>query len=146
MVSFLVLLCSILKFCCSGNQSKNKNSPDYVPSVFSFTQSTEERRRNSVDRYERLIKRQKTITSAVDNSSADTGNEGDENVEEKAGQVDSTIILVEDKSLQPETPTLPQEIHSKNLYNRVNKDNKLFNFLCGFAKPFYFFEGLFSCQ
>ena len=121
MVSFLVLFCSILKFCCSGKQSKNKNSPDYVPSVFSFSQNTEERRRNSVDRYERLIKPQKTITSAVDNCSADTGNEGDENVEEKAGQADSTIILVEDKSLQPETPTLPQEIHSKNLYNRVKK-------------------------
>ena len=71
--SFLVRFCSILKFCCSGKRSKDKDSPDYVPSVFSFTQSTEEKRRNSVDRYERLIKRQKTITSAVDNSSADTG-------------------------------------------------------------------------
>ena len=139
MVSFLVLFCSILKFCCSGKQSKNKNYPDYVPSVFSFSQNAEERRRNSVDRYERLIKRQKTITSAVDNSSADTGNEGDENVEEKAGQVDSTIILVEDKSLQPETPTLPQEIHSKNLYNRVNKDNKLFNFFVWICQTVLFF-------
>ena len=75
------------------------------PSIFSFTQSTEEKRRNSVDWYERLIKRQKTITSAVDNSSADTGNEGEENVEEsveKAVQVDLIKILVEDKSLQTE--------------------------------------------
>ena len=47
--------------------------------VFSFTQSTEE---NSVDRYERLIKWQKTITFAVDKSLGDTGNEEEENVEE----------------------------------------------------------------
>ena len=103
------------------------------PSIFSFTQSTEEKRRNSVDWYERLIKRQKTITSAVDNSSADTGNEGEENVEsiEKAVQVDSTKILVEDKSLQTEKLKLPQEIHSKSLYNTIKKDSKLFNFYTG---------------
>ena len=43
-----------------------------------------------------------TRTSAVDNSSADTGNEGEKNVEEsfeKTVQVDSTKILVEDKTL-----------------------------------------------
>ena len=71
-----------MKFCCSGKWSKDKDFPDYVPLVFSFTQSTEEKRRNSFDRYERLIKRQRTITSAVDNFSADTGNEEEENVEE----------------------------------------------------------------
>ena len=99
--------------------------------IFSFTQSTEEKRRNSFDRYERLIKRQKTLTSSIDNSSADTGNEGEENVEEsveKAVQVDLIKIIVEDKSLQTEKLILPQEIHSKSLYNTIKKDNKLFNF------------------
>ena len=68
--------------------------------VFSFTQSTEEKRRNSFDRYERLIKRQRTITSAVDNFSADTGNEEEENVEEsveKAVQVDLIKIIIADR-------------------------------------------------
>ena len=91
-------------------------------SVFSFTQSTKEKRRNSVDRYERLIKQQKTITFAVDNSAADTGNEGEENVKEsieKVVQVDLTKILVKDKLLQTEKLTLPQEIHSKSLYNTM---------------------------
>ena len=46
-------------------------------------------------------------------------------------QVDSTKILVEDKSLQTEKLKLPQEIHSKSLYNTIKKDNKLFNFYTG---------------
>ena len=97
--------------CCSGKRSKDKDFPDYVPSVFSFTQSTEKKRRSLFDRFERLIKRQKSVTSAVDNSSADTGNEEEENVEEsveKAVQIDLIKILVEDKSLQTEKRTLPQ--------------------------------------
>ena len=59
-------------------------------------------------------KKKKKKNSAVDNSSADTGNEGEENVEEsieKAVQVDPIKILVKDKSLQTEKLTLPQEIH-----------------------------------
>ena len=126
-----------------SKQSKDKDFSDYVPLVFSFTQSTEEKRRNSFDRYERLIKRQKAITSAVDNSSADTGNEGEENVEEsveKAVQVDLIKILVEDKSLQTEKLTLPQEIHSKSLYNTIKKDNKLFNFIQVCQTIPFFFE------
>ena len=43
-------------------------------------------------------------------------------------QVDLIKILVEDKSLQTEKLTLPQEIHSKSLYNTIKKDTKLFNF------------------
>ena len=77
----------------------------------------------------------KTISSAADNSSADTGNKGEENVEEsieKAVQVDTTKILVEDKSLQTEKLTLPQEIHSKSLYSMIKKDKKLFNFYTTF--------------
>ena len=46
-------------------------------------------------------------------------------------QVDSTKILVEDKSLQTEKLKLPQEIHSKSLYNTIKKDSKLFNFYTG---------------
>ena len=133
--------CSILKLCCSGKRSKDKDFPDYFPSVFSFTQSTEEKRRSLFDRFERLIKRQKSITSAVDNSSADTGNEEEENVEEsveKAVQIDLIKILVEDKSLQTEKRTLPQQIHSKSLYNTIKKTT---NYLISyrFAKPFLFF-------
>ena len=134
--------------CCSGKRSKDKDFPDYVPSVFSFTQSTEEKRRSLFDRFERLIKRQKSITSAVDNSSADTGNEEEENVEEsveKAVQIDLIKILVEDKSLQTEKRTLPQQIHSKSLYNTIKKDNKLFNFI-QVCQTIPFFLSLFSCQ
>ena len=127
--------------CRSGKRSKDKDFPDYVPSVFSFTQSTEEKRRSLFDRFERLIKRQKSITSAVDNSSADTGNEEEENVEEsveKVVQIDLIKILVEDKSLQTEKRTLPQQIHSKSLYNTIKKTT---NYLISyrFAKPFLFF-------
>ena len=134
--------------CCSGKRSKDKDFPDYVPSVFSFTQSTEEKRRSLFDRFERLIKRQKSITSAADNSSADTGNEEEENVEEsveKVVQIDLIKILVEDKSLQTEKRTLPQQIHSKSLYNTIKKTT---NYLISyrFAKPFLFFLSLFSCQ
>ena len=127
--------------CRSGKRSKDKDFPDYVPSVFSFTQSTEEKRRSLFDRFERLIKRQKSITSAADNSSADTGNEEEENVEEsveKVVQIDLIKILVEDKSLQTEKRTLPQQIHSKSLYNTIKKTT---NYLISyrFAKPFLFF-------
>ena len=69
----------------------------------------------SVGQYERLIQRQKTMTFPIDNSSADTGNEGEESVKEsakKAVEIDSTKILVEDKSLQIEKLSLPEEIHS----------------------------------
>ena len=50
-------------------------------------------------------------------------------------QVDSKKkILVEHKSLQTEKITLPQEIHSKSLYNTIKKDKKLFNFYTGLPK------------
>ena len=62
----------------------------------------------------RWLNDKKTVTSAVDNSSTDTGNEGEENLEEsveKAVQVDLIKILVEDKPLRTEKLTLPREIH-----------------------------------
>ena len=62
----------------------------------------------------RWLNDKKTLTSAVDNSSTDTGNEGEENLEEsveKAVQVDLIKILVEDKPLRTEKLTLPREIH-----------------------------------
>ena len=46
-------------------------------------------------------------------------------------QVNSTKMLVKDKSLQTEKLILPQEIHSKSLYNTIKKDNKLFSFYTG---------------
>ena len=66
-------------------------------------------------------KKKKKKNSAVDNSSAVTGNEGEENVEEsieKAVQVDPIKILVKDKSLQTEKLTLPQEIHWKSFIKK----------------------------
>ena len=62
----------------------------------------------------RWLNDKKTVTSAVDNSSTDTGNEGEENLEEsveKAVQVDLIKILVEDKPLRTEKLTLPREIY-----------------------------------
>ena len=62
----------------------------------------------------RWLNDKKTVTYAVDNSSTDTGNEGEENLEEsveKAAQVDLIKILVEDKPLRTEKLTLPREIH-----------------------------------
>ena len=62
----------------------------------------------------RWLNDKKTLTSAVDNSSTDTGNEGEENLEEsveKAVQVDLIKILVEDKPLRTEKLTLPREIY-----------------------------------
>ena len=46
-------------------------------------------------------------------------------------RVNSTKIIVEEKSYQTEKLKLPQEIHSKSLYNTIKKDNKLFNFYTG---------------
>ena len=66
------------------------------PSIFSFTQSTEEKRRNSVDWYERLIKRQKTKS-------------------------------IQQKCLSK--ITLPQEIHSKSLYNTIKKTTNYLLFI-----------------
>ena len=59
----------------------------------------------------RWLNYKKTVTSAVDNSSTDTGNEGEENLEEsveKAVQVDLIKILLEDKPLRTEKLTLPR--------------------------------------
>ena len=59
----------------------------------------------------RWLNDKKTVTSAVDNSSTDTGNEGEENLEEsveKAVQVDLIKILLEDKPLRTEKLTLPR--------------------------------------
>ena len=59
----------------------------------------------------RWLNDKKTVTSAVDNSSTDTGNEGEENLEEsveKAVQVDLIKILLEDKALRTEKLTLPR--------------------------------------
>ena len=59
----------------------------------------------------RWLNDKKTVTSAVDNSSTDTGNEGEENLEEsveKAVQVDLIKILLEDKPLPTEKLTLPR--------------------------------------
>ena len=59
----------------------------------------------------RWLNDKKTVTSAVDNSSTDTGNEGEENLEEsveKAVQIDLIKILLEDKPLRTEKLTLPR--------------------------------------
>ena len=59
----------------------------------------------------RWLNDKKTVTSAVDNSSTDTGNEGEENLEEsveKAVQVDLIKILLQDKPLRTEKLTLPR--------------------------------------
>ena len=59
----------------------------------------------------RWLNDKKTVTSAVDNSSTDTGDEGEENLEEsveKAVQVDLIKILLEDKPLPTEKLTLPR--------------------------------------
>ena len=59
----------------------------------------------------RWLNDKKAVTSAVDNSSTDTGNEGEENLEEsveKAVQVDLIKILLEDKPLRTEKLTLPR--------------------------------------
>ena len=61
------------------------------------------------------------------------------NQSKKAVQVDSTKLLVKDKSFQTEKLTLPQGIHSKGLYNTIKKTNKLFNFYTGLPNHSIFF-------
>ena len=59
-----------MRYCalfCSGRPSKDKNNPDYVPSVFAWRpQSSESGGEQKMSRYERLAKRQRL---AVDEGS-----------------------------------------------------------------------------
>ena len=58
-----------MSFSLPGKRSHDRNSPDYVPSVFSFSKSHPKKRKASTDRYQRYLKRQENENSLTDSKS-----------------------------------------------------------------------------
>ena len=58
-----------MSFSLPGKRSHDRNSPDYVPSVFSLSKSHPKKINASTDRYQRYLKRQENENSLTDNES-----------------------------------------------------------------------------
>ena len=56
-----------MSFSLPGKRSHDRNSPDYVLYVFSFSKSHPKNRKASADRHQRYLKRQENKNSLTDN-------------------------------------------------------------------------------
>ena len=146
-----------MSFSLPGIRSHNRNSPDYVPSVFSFSKSHPKKRKASTDRYQRYLKRQENENSLTDSKSIhDIGEPLLESsvIQSLALSASTEDISNEDLSLifhvSAENPVkeymeksvqtdeikfLPVEVTIEkqkiNLYEEIKGDKKLMNFYTG---------------
>ena len=58
-----------MSFSPPGKRSHDRNSPDYVPSVFLFSKSHPKKRKASTDQYQLYLKRQENENSLTDSES-----------------------------------------------------------------------------
>ena len=58
-----------MSFSPPGKRSRDRHSPDYVSSVFSFSKSHSKKRKASTDRYQCYLKRQENENSLTDSES-----------------------------------------------------------------------------
>ena len=58
-----------MSFSPPGKRSHDRNSPDYVPSVFSFSKSHPKKRKASTDQYQHYLKRQENENSLTESES-----------------------------------------------------------------------------
>ena len=80
-----------MSFSLPGKRSHDRNSPDYVPSVFSLSKSHPKKINASTDRYQRYLKRQENENSLTDNESI--YDIGESLLEKSVIQKFGTIIL-----------------------------------------------------
>ena len=153
-----------MSFSLPGKRSHDRNSPDYVPSVFSFSKSHPKKINASTDRYQRYLKRQENENSLTDSESIyDIG----ESLLEKSVIQSSVLsastdgISNEDSSLKfhvsrqnpvkeymqksvqtDEIKFLPGEVTTEkqkiNLYEEIKEDKKLMNFYTGLPNNEFF--------
>ena len=146
-----------MSFSLPGKCSHDRNSPDYVPSVFLFSKSHPKKRKASTDQYQRYLKRQENENSLTDNESIhDIGEQPlleSPVIQGSALSVSTEDISNEDSSLtfhvSGENPVkkymeksvqtdeikfLPEvtiEKQKRNLYEEIKEDKKLMNFYTG---------------
>ena len=146
-----------MSFSLPGKHSHDRNSPGYVPSVFSFSKSHPKKRKASTDRYQRYLKRQENENSLTDNESIhDIGEQSlleSSMIQGSALSVSTKDISNEDSSLTfhfsgensvkkymeksvqtDEIKFLPEvtiEKQKRNLYEEIKEDKKLMNFYTG---------------
>ena len=123
-----------------GKRSLDKNSPDYVPSVFSFSkQQSEKSKKRKCDRYNRFVKRQK-LSSSIDpqmevpvTTLEEVNNEfGQTKVGGISMPVNYSYFSV-DQAVQTESQTLEDEGLKKKhtLYQKIRSKQENINFYTG---------------
>ena len=146
-----------MSFSLPGKRSHDRNSPDSVPSIVSFSKSRLKERKASTDRNQRYLKRQekenllndsKSIhdigepllessviqISALSASTEDISNEDSSLTFHVSGE--NPMKKCTEKSIQTdEIKFLPDEVTIEkqkiNLYEEIKGDNKLMNFCTG---------------
>ena len=146
-----------MSFSLPGKGSHDRNSPDYVPSVFSFSNAHPKKRKASTDRYQRYLKRQENENSPTDSgsihdigepllessvikSSALSASTEDISNEDSSSafhvSAENPVKDYMEKSVQTdEIKLLPGEVTIEkqkiNLYEEIKGDKKLMNFYTG---------------
>ena len=146
-----------MSFSLPGKGSHDRNSPDYVPSVFSFSKAHPKKRKASTDRYQRYLKRQENENSPTDSgsihdigepllessvikSSALSASTEDISNEDSSSafhvSAENPVKDYMEKSVQTdEIKLLPGEVTIEkqkiNLYEEIKGDKKLMNFYTG---------------
>ena len=146
-----------MSFSLPGKGSHDRNSPDYVPSVFSFSKAHPKKRKASTDRYQRYLKRQENENSPTDSgsihdigepllessvikSSALSASTEDISNEDSSSafhvSAENPVKDYMEKSVQiDEIKLLPGEVTIEkqkiNLHEEIKGDKKLMNFYTG---------------
>ena len=143
-----------MSFSLPGKHSHDRNSPNYVPSVFSFSKSHPKKRKASTDQYQRYLKRQENQNSLTDSksihdigeplleSSVIQGSTLSASIEDISNEDSSLTFHVYgenplkkymEKSAQTDEikflPEVTIEKQKRNLYEEINK--KLMSFYTG---------------
>ena len=153
-----------MSFSLPGKRSHDRNSPDYVPSVFSFSKSHPKKINASTDRYQRYLKRQENENSLTDSesihdigepllessviqSSALSASTEDVSNEDLPltfhARAENPVKEYMEKSVQTdEIKFLPGEVTTEkqkiNLYEEIKEDKKLMNFYTGLPNNEFF--------
>ena len=113
-----------MPFSLPGKCSHDRNSPDYVPSVFFIFKISSQ---DSTDRYQRYLKRQENENSLTDGEN--THDIGQPLLESSV--IQSAALSASTEDISNEDSSLTFHVSGENTVKKYKEDKKLMNFYTG---------------